>query len=1398
MPVWSKLQRSAKGDSSEAKAARAETEPTTGSSPQPAENAEPKAARKLAKSESGKNKAEKKAKVSEKVSQPESSERLHAWLDELRPSTETDTLLSFTVPEFGVVNLTHAHPSGLAQLLAGRKTRLSTLIRDAAQLTKAIQSARLLRSKIQELAADRGIDVGYLAAGLVSWGTSANGKHHQITAPVMLSSIVLSARPGQDDYELQLTGQAKFNPALVRVLQRQYGVSFDPQAVARLAYNTARFEPGPVLDHLRVLTATIPGVKVEHQLLLSSFADLGENLADPLLRAGEGLVTELFEAITNDQTAQPPAVDAQRFEPLDQRQPSEEFLILDADVEQQLVLDVVRAGESVVVAAPPGTGQTQTAMNAIAALVHDGKNVLVVSERRAALNELTQRFAGLSLDSMILQLNDQTGPQQLKSQLVRSIVRNEKSAEPRLGNLHETLITHRHQLLDHVASLHNVRQRWGCSPYQAMQSLAELTSIQPAPATTVRLKRSVLDAIKDRSELAGRLRRAAELGSFSKTSTQSAWHGARLVTRKETEEAHALAVSLLEEVPAFAQKMHEVSDYAQIRQGSSFAQWGEQLELLVSVRESLDKFMPDIFDRPVTDMISATASAAWRRDRNLDMPSMQRSRLRRVAKEYVRPGVHIDDLHDSLILVQAQREQWAEFSVSQRHPAVPSGLAELRNRFHQLSSDLLKLGVALERTEQGGELEAVDYRELVSRLGSLADDRATLENLPERTLLEENMREHGLSELLDDLAAREVLPTQTRSELELAWWQSALEAMISGDDYLAMSDGESLRKLEAEYRLADQAHIVSGSARLRWQLATKWREAVAGSSRASEFLRNMLKDGRVNLELLSEHAVELLDLLVPVWSVSPHLVSTALPAQMRFDAVVLLDAESIALRTALPAIARAKQVIAFGDDRLPEPVEFSVATAPASQEAEGAAGQLSAFSALAKVRPTLALKRSYRSIDEELSRQLSEDFYAGELQFLPDGKAVTGLDRAVQVEYLVDGTGLPGSDNSGVESVAAEVNRVVDLVFESARTHPRSSLAVITASAKHALRVAEAIRINLANHPELQDFFSGGNEPFRVAHLDRAAGLSRDRVIFSLGFGRTPHGRALHHFGSLSVKGGRGKFALAMTRAREQLIVLSCFKPEDLDTSKLNHGALDFYQLLERELGGKASVRNPLSQAAAVGRSLEEDPLVADLADRLRARDARVWYNYDGVIDIVAAADPLRYLGVAEDNIPTPVAVESDGSASYRRMSVRERSRLRPQLLERRGWRYMPLWTIEVFTDPSSCADRIGGYLGLEPSLSTGDFPSLLSDSLAAKAEPSKAATADGTVEGAASKLAEPALDGDKAGHASKPAPASSAGHDGSPTIPRRAAEDDPQSWGDRSSSDHDEWLREQKPPHWG
>jgi hypothetical protein len=342
-----------------------------------------------------------------------------------------------------------------------------------------------------------------------------------------------------------------------------------------------------------------------------------------------------------------------------------------------------------------------------------------------------------------------------------------------------------------------------------------------------------------------------------------------------------------------------------------------------------------------------------------------------------------------------------------------------------------------------------------------------------------------------------------------------------------------------------------------------------------------------------------------------------------------------------------------------------------------------------------------------------------------------------------------------------------------------------------------------------------------------------------------------------------------MTRARRSLHVLSCFRPEDLDVSRLSHGAVDFYQLLDREIAGNSDLGSPASRAAASEQALGADPLVADLGDRLRARGARVWHQYDGVLNMVAAADPMTTIGQDDAEIPRPVAIESDGTGHYRRMSVRERSRLRPQLLERLGWRYMPLWTIEVFTDPSACADRIGGYLGLEkPAVSTrlqaghgffdDDIEHLAIDDARAsevrvfpaaeaagqaftghRAAPGMAGStgmadmtgstgvtgskeaggmsADGDSQnntgqgtpgagegegnGAAAAQAAGASgdrpDQDAAEEKSRRAAEPAAGPEG--VLPNKAAEDDPRRWGDQPDNyDHDAWLQEQKPPHWG
>ena len=121
----------------------------------------------------------------------------------------------------------------------------------------------------------------------------------------------------------------------------------------------------------------------------------------------------------------------------------------------------VAGGDSLVVSSPPGTGQTQTAINTIGALVDAGKTVLVVGDRRASLNEVSGQLENLGLESILFQLSGNVTAQQLKAQLVRAIVRNEKSLEPQLGNLHSTLTEHRFELSLSYARLHlGARYAW--------------------------------------------------------------------------------------------------------------------------------------------------------------------------------------------------------------------------------------------------------------------------------------------------------------------------------------------------------------------------------------------------------------------------------------------------------------------------------------------------------------------------------------------------------------------------------------------------------------------------------------------------------------------------------------------------------------------------------------------------------------------------------------------------------------------------------------------------------------------------------------------------------------------------------------------------------------------------
>ena len=67
------------------------------------------------------------------------------------------------------LDLSAAHPSGIAQLFAGRNTRLSNLVREGGALATAKRRVRAVGARADEYAQRYGIAPTYLAIGVATW-----------------------------------------------------------------------------------------------------------------------------------------------------------------------------------------------------------------------------------------------------------------------------------------------------------------------------------------------------------------------------------------------------------------------------------------------------------------------------------------------------------------------------------------------------------------------------------------------------------------------------------------------------------------------------------------------------------------------------------------------------------------------------------------------------------------------------------------------------------------------------------------------------------------------------------------------------------------------------------------------------------------------------------------------------------------------------------------------------------------------------------------------------------------------------------------------------------------------------------------------------------------------------
>ena len=1168
-----------------------------------------------------------------------------------------NTLLHFQDSHRNQIELSTTHPGGLPQFISGNKILLSALIRDDLALRQAKVGAGRVTDKAVEMRTERGLETVHLAIGVAKWEFEGD----EFCAPVLLRPLAI--RRYGSDFELKLKQRPFVNLALVRVLQDQFGVRIDAHELLQLSHSAGVFKPQPVIDRLRQVAAGIGGFSVQPRLVVSTFHDVAQDLLGTI----GALDHPVIDAVCGSETAQTQL--AKSFgqvsgTPLDVRAPETDTHLASADSQQEEVLAHVRAGNSLVVRTLPGTGGTQTVVNAIGTLVQSGKRVLVVSPRRATIDGISYRLGRVGLPGLAV------SPRTLRRNLVEGISRAENSKAGLGREVDEALVRLRTVLADYQDALVTADERLGVSPLDALHQLSKLTHEDTVPTTSVRLSDEGLAQLAlDRSSVVEDLTEVARLGQFEFGPEDSPWYGVSFTTSDGADQAYQLAVELAEtELPRLVQLAGDVVSQTSMRQYNSVAELGIYLRLLSGIRETLDRFVPEVFDRSLTEIIAAHAPRGGE-----DMSGANRRRLKKLAREFVRPGVNVTDMYSRLVQIQQQRVLWQRYSeVVGARPEVPVGISDLVVAFQKTYQDLDKLDGILDPEQQGERLRNMPLPDLAQLMTELSRESEVLQNIQERTALVERLNRAHLSDLLDDLSARHVPAGDVANELEQAWWQSALEYLLRTNEALLSANTSVIERLESDFRLVDDAHQRANGQALATKLAHTWKVAVLDHPEEAHALRGALRSGEVTPAEIAREAPNLLDALAPVWAVSPYEVP-ALPKGLHFDAVLLVDAGAVTFAEVLAGVERGTQVVAFGDPVVQHPSAFTIGVGCETDNVTDAADdETSAFDDLAQVLPEFQLTQSYRAGGADLIQLVNERFYNGQIASLPWAGTFLG-HSSITHEYVEGGQGLPDRDAGAVESPDAEVARVVQLVLRHASEHPRESLMVITASPAHAVRVQQAVLRGFAKFPEYRDFLLGERaEPFVVLTLEQAIAQSRDRVIFSVGYGRTPHGRVLSNFGSLTEPGGERLVAVAMTRARRAMSIVTSFLPQDLESTRLRHGLTELLAVLQAKITPRVPHVLPS----------ERDPMLTELATELERLGLRVVLDYQGLIPLAVSHEGK--------------AVAIDLDADVREGSLRETLRLRPAVLRRLGWHYHRVHSFDLFANPAEVALRIARTVGYE------------------------------------------------------------------------------------------------------
>jgi superfamily I DNA and/or RNA helicase/very-short-patch-repair endonuclease len=431
---------------------------------------------------------------------------------------------------------------------------------------------------------------------------------------------------------------------------------------------------------------------------------------------------------------------------------------------------------------------------------------------------------------------------------------------------------------------------------------------------------------------------------------------------------------------------------------------------------------------------------------------------------------------------------------------------------------------------------------------------------------------------------------------------------------------------------------------------------------------------------LLKEVQEALPAMKPCFLMSPLSVAQYLdPALPPFDLVIFDEASQIPVWDSVGAIARGRQLIVVGDPKQLPPTNFFARKIDSDgAEDEDDATQEDLESILEELMGAgmrqKRLKWHYRSRHEGLIAFSNRRYYENDLFTFPS--PFTG-HCGVAFRPIPNGCYDHGKSRTNRVEAEALVEDLVNRLLDSELS--KRSHGVVTFSMAQQSLIEGLLDAKRRAHPELEKFFSeasaDGLEPVFVKNLENVQGDERDVILFSICYGPDAAGKVSMNFGPLTRAGGERRLNVAITRARQEMVVFSTIRADQIDLSRTKAtGVRDLKHFLD------FAERGPVAFAAASSVSADavsESEFERLVADRLRTENFEVHHQvgcsgYRIDLAIVDPKAPGKYLA----------GIECDGATYHRAQTARDRDKLRQAVLEGLGWKLHRIWSTDWWHDP--------------------------------------------------------------------------------------------------------------------